>query len=626
MKGLSGWHFLRSGVPLLLIGAAAFVVWLGLLSPRIQSMTPGDQTRDVAIDSEIVVTFTKPVDRSRLVPSISPYIEGEWQYEKGWFGRHLFRQLRFVSHRVLDPGTIYTVTLRDVTGLIATTPATYTHQFTTRELPDISEVIPAAGATELSPQATFSVKLTEPNVGYADMSFVFEPPIEFTTEVVEGGGGYVLIPLEPLAQATQYTLSAYRTFIVYERDTETVVFQSEPELRFQGAYTIAPPPAISAVSPTGDEVYVDLPISLTFSEVMDVASVRQHFGIVPETAGDLSSADGLTFNFVPTEALTHGTEYQVRVAAGTATQDGGFIEDTVSFPFRTIGAVTVERVTPAGGATGINVSNSIHIVFDQPVDHASAEEHVTFAPSIDGSFAWQGNELIFDPSSDLGFDTTYRINIASGIKSVHGLDSDRETVATFQTIPQTFLLQIPVDYQDRPLSCEAAALKMALEGKGVSVSESMIMDRVPTYPGHRDGDTWGDPYVEFVGDINGKQNSTGYGVYWDPIATAGNTWRPSEAFTGWSVAQVTREVAKGNPVVVWGVYAGGYRDDWQTPSGKAILAWKGEHARTVIGFVGNADNPSKLILNDPNAGRIIWTRQQFETDFARFGNSGVVVR
>jgi uncharacterized protein YvpB len=187
-------------------------------------------------------------------------------------------------------------------------------------------------------------------------------------------------------------------------------------------------------------------------------------------------------------------------------------------------------------------------------------------------------------------------------------------------------LNIPIDYQDKPLSCEAASLKMALNYRGAGVSEDDIMSVVGFDPTIRNGGVWGNPYQAFVGDIYGHQDTTGYGVYWGPIANAAKKWRDAEAFSGWSAAQVANQVANGNPVVVWGTYgSSAYRDDWSTPDGQHILAWKGEHARTVIGFVGSSDNPTQFIINDPVAGRITWSTSQFLSNWGAFGNSGVVV-
>ncbi len=196
----------------------------------------------------------------------------------------------------------------------------------------------------------------------------------------------------------------------------------------------------------------------------------------------------------------------------------------------------------------------------------------------------------------------------------------------FTTAEETIKLGVGLDYQDRPLSCEAAALKMALSFKGTFVSETDIMNRVGYDPTERENGAWGDPYQHFVGDIDGVQNTTGYGVYWGPIASAGSAWRPTEAFTNWTTAQLAAEIESGNPVVVWGTYAGAYQDSWTTPDGRLIDAWKGEHTRVAIGFVGSADNPTTIILNDPIAGQLWWSRATFETNWRSFGNAGVVVR
>jgi uncharacterized protein YvpB len=166
---------------------------------------------------------------------------------------------------------------------------------------------------------------------------------------------------------------------------------------------------------------------------------------------------------------------------------------------------------------------------------------------------------------------------------------------------------------------------MALAYKGVSVSELSLMNLVGYDPTPHVGNIWGDPYNAFVGSLSGRQNTTGYGVYWDPIARAAQNYRSAQAFTGWSASQLASTIANGNPVVMWGVYPGGYFDPWYTPDGKYIPAWKGEHVRTVIGFYGPASNPTKFIINDPISGQLTWSTSQFLSNWAAFGNAGVVV-
>ncbi len=191
--------------------------------------------------------------------------------------------------------------------------------------------------------------------------------------------------------------------------------------------------------------------------------------------------------------------------------------------------------------------------------------------------------------------------------------------------PTQHLISVSQDYQDQALSCEAAALKMALAGQGVKVTESQIMNIVGYDPTPHRGNIWGDPSVAFVGNIAGHQDTTGYGVYWDPIAKAANHWRPSRAITNGTVEQLAREIYADHIVIIWGTIGNAYRDDWVTSNGKKILTWKGEHARTIIGVNGPADDPTSFILNDPVAGRVTWSTAKLDANWASFNRSGVIV-
>ncbi|GEM_PF-870901 len=198
-----------------------------------------------------------------------------------------------------------------------------------------------------------------------------------------------------------------------------------------------------------------------------------------------------------------------------------------------------------------------------------------------------------------------------------------EAVATVRTQK---ILSIKLDYQDRPLSCEAAALKMALAGRGVKVTETQIMNIVGYDKTPHRGDVWGDPDMAFVGSIDGHQNTTGYGVHWGPIARTARTWRPgSKAFVGGTVTTLTAAIDADSPVVIWGTIGSAYYNPWKTTSGKTVKAWKGEHARTLIGYIGPADNPTSFVINDPVVGRVTWSRATLEANWKRFDNSGVIV-
>ncbi len=208
-----------------------------------------------------------------------------------------------------------------------------------------------------------------------------------------------------------------------------------------------------------------------------------------------------------------------------------------------------------------------------------------------------------------------------------------QTEESFLTVPEPkierLILSVPLYYQQHSLSCEVAALRMALAGLGVNLSESDLIEKMPINPAPRSIDnTWSDPDKEFVGSIDGAQNTTGYGVYWPVLTKLVQEWRPdSVGYRGATYADVIRELKAGHPVIYWGSVEGNPRpDNWRTSEGKEVKAWSGEHARTIVGYQGlSSSTPSQLIVNDPTYGRIVVSKSAFMRDWAHFDNSLVVV-
>ncbi len=189
-------------------------------------------------------------------------------------------------------------------------------------------------------------------------------------------------------------------------------------------------------------------------------------------------------------------------------------------------------------------------------------------------------------------------------------------------------LAIPFHHQEHTLSCEVASLLMALKYKGANVTESELIQQLPVSdPGPRHPDnTWGDPNVGFVGDINGKMPNTGYGVYEQPIYDLASKYRTAKILKNPSVTDLITELTNGNPIVVWGVVVGRSRDiSWKTPEGKVIKAKLDEHARTLIGFTGTSDNPQLMILQDPIYGEIRLKVADFMKNWELLEKKAVVI-
>lgn len=189
----------------------------------------------------------------------------------------------------------------------------------------------------------------------------------------------------------------------------------------------------------------------------------------------------------------------------------------------------------------------------------------------------------------------------------------------------TVKLAVPFHRQEHALSCEAAALHAALTARGVPVTESGLIAAIGFDPTPKRGGEWGDPNVAFVGNINGRQPQTGYGVYWDPVARVANRYRRAEAETGRTVAYLARQIADGNPVVVWGFIRGGQPYSWRTPGGRIVEAVVGEHARVAIGFSGTVEFPTGFFLMDPTYGEIYMDRVAFDRNWSSLDRGMVTI-
>jgi uncharacterized protein YvpB len=93
--------------------------------------------------------------------------------------------------------------------------------------------------------------------------------------------------------------------------------------------------------------------------------------------------------------------------------------------------------------------------------------------------------------------------------------------------PTERVLDVAWHHQAHNLTCEAAALKMALSYEGITVDELTLIQYMTSDPRPAQFDaqgrlvTWGDPAQGFVGDPDGRiQRYTGYGVYFQAVARA----------------------------------------------------------------------------------------------------------
>jgi uncharacterized protein YvpB len=194
-----------------------------------------------------------------------------------------------------------------------------------------------------------------------------------------------------------------------------------------------------------------------------------------------------------------------------------------------------------------------------------------------------------------------------------------------------FATAVPVYAQTMNLDCETGALQMALAALGQSYTqpELFALEKPDLRPAVVGPDNtvlrWGNPYANFVGDVNGLEtNLTGYGVYSPVIvAIARSHGAPGTiGFPGMLAENVYDALWLGHPVEVW-VNAGWVRPPigtWTAWDGQLVPYTLDEHAVTLSGV-----STDSVRVNDPLHGTQYWVKKTtFEANWRDFGNQAVI--
>lgn len=456
---------------------------------------------------------------------------------------------------------------------------------------------------------------------------------------------YPEIPGHWVYENSIYTTHLYRKLVFYPSfslhpDTTYTVYLSHirnlinlsPPYDYQFSFTTQDSPQVVAVTPSTGQTEIDtnLPITIT----LDSPNSNQtdfDFQFTPHL--DYTAALDATqtvYTITPQSPLSPGTNYTLKVHSSDIIQDLSdqtVVERTeaslqLATNFSTKPANSAQLLIhqptsspvffPQTGSTAIDVHSRIKVDFGDVVNPNVAQNQFSISPAVDGAFTWDGPLLIFTPHQPLAYSTTYTI-------------AQAEFTSQFTTQNATTKLAVPVFLQKYALSCEITALRMALDYKGLSVSEDELISQIGQDPTPRTKNVWGNPHIGFVGNINGTQMQDGYGVYWEPIAKAARFYRNAQDFQGWTVDRLTDAIAHGHPVIAWVYSNTGNITSWKTPNGTNIYAVDDEHAVVVVGFVGPAANPTRIIVNDPLSGQVYWPRAEFDRKWDIFNQSGVVV-
>jgi hypothetical protein len=299
----------------------------------------------------------------------------------------------------------------------------------------------AASTIDARPPTVLEVRLTSPSAGddrvaliTTSLEITFSEPV-VTDEAEEAvkldpdvagamtwsGSTMIFTPADPLALETDYVFTVHDGIADLSGNRMT-----EPPPPFEFVTAGRPTLVESDPADGSEDVPLDMPISLTFSTLMDTASVEDKLSLNPSFEHELHwSVDVL--EIVPSQPLDPGSEYVVEIQADAADATGVNLERPIRVAFRTVTSeLTALTLVPADGIDGVAPISPIAVIFDQPIDPESvAAEQLTISPDVAGTLdvvalpddppddEGAGSLLRFTPSGPLPPNTTFEVELAA---------------------------------------------------------------------------------------------------------------------------------------------------------------------------------------------------------------------
>lgn len=556
----------------------------------------------------IEISFSVPINPDNVSLHISPEVEGEWVFQSAlpFFSGRYANKATFIPKESFYPETkivVYAV------GLKRLFPGGTIHEqsmelFSPR-LPAVIEVRPKNGQEHVSTQEPFEIVFDAPSGKFVNWAYEVSPSVDFIVDTSDAFK-HRLIFSKPLLQDREYTLSIFRAGRSYRVDDFSDVEKGDVELVEKTIFKTVSSPFVELFDQQGNGARADGPVKIVFSEAMNQASVAEKFSLSPATVGRINWEDEKTFVFVPDQEFKKGGEYTIKFLSGMENKYGGKTNEDIEMLFSVVGTVKVLSISPKNASYGLAVDLAkVVIEFDQEVDRASAQNSFSISPNIAGSFSWEGNTMTFSFGRALDYSTKYNVQLKKGIKTVYGLDSDTNYNYSFTTKNKIFSLDVPMFYQSETFTCNIAATRMALAYKGTNFSEGSIKTAVGE---------GGDPNTHWV---------QGYGVHWGPISSFISSYRTVSLKRNWNISDLVKEVEKGNPVIIWGYNQLSSSGVFTLKSG--ATGYNGMHSLVVKGFVGNVENPTSIIVNDPWRGPRTISVSSFKSLWSYIGNTALVV-
>ena len=337
--------------------------------------------------------------------------------------------------------------------------------------PVLSAISPVDGATSVAVSANCVMTFSEAVIAGSG-NFVIKSgsttvatiAVTDTSQVTFSGSTVTINPAVNLAYNTSYTVELATGVIKDIAGNSWVVDPSNPYNFTTGAPSDTVAPTVTAFSPSDEAtaVAIGANIVVTFSEAVQRGTgsivLKTSAGVVVATYDAATSSNlsisGNTLTINPTSDLGYSTGYKVELAAGSIKDTAGnSYSGTTDYNFSTgaapdTTAPTVTAFSPADEATAVAIGANIVVTFSEAVQRGTGSIVLktsagvvvaTYDAATSSNLSISGNTLTINPTSDLTYNTGYKVEFASGaVKDLAGNSYGGTTSYNFSTSGSVF--------------------------------------------------------------------------------------------------------------------------------------------------------------------------------------------
>ena len=433
-----------------------------LVAPFILHVVPDINTKNVRLDTRIIVSFSEAIDRKTLTPlTFIAARTGESVYGEIVYDEKKYTAI-FAPAKPLEPGTEYTVgiakRITDTSG--NELKAGLEWKFATVPPQDITPpyvtaVYPEDGARGSAPDSLLEITFSE-KVDHVSLT-PFALTVNDGTKNIKGDINYypaemkvVFSPAEPLRHSTTYraTVKAVLDRVGNIMDKPvTWVFSTKDPPDFTPPHPIYTHPHSGArdqnVFPS---VYVE------FDEDLTAKSVNP-FTVYLEDDSGLRMAGEVIYDrsarkvfFTPATELKYATRYSMVLTTDITDLAGNRMAEEITWSFDTMKPVDKERptivsVSPAVGAEKVLVNAHVLTRFSEQVNEVTISP-VSFrvlktGQDVPGVLYYnpESFETLFVPNASFDYATTYKVVVEQNIEDLAGNPLALRAAWTFTTEP-----------------------------------------------------------------------------------------------------------------------------------------------------------------------------------------------